>query len=86
MGVESMTVASEAQIDPRIGRRVTWEIYGVRFVGTVKRVFNDPLDGEEYLSVTVERDNDRPSPYQGIPASIHPPGTLNKGNAQWVDG
>lgn len=80
-----MTVESETSVDPRIGRKVTWEIYGVKFVGTVRRAFNDSSDGEEFLSVDVESVDDGPDRNPGIPASIYPPGTPNKGNAQWAD-
>ena len=72
------------QVDPRIGRRVTWNVYSLQFEGTVIRPFNDPFDGEEFLAVTVEKTNDGPPWYPGIPASIYPPGTPGKGNARWL--
>jgi hypothetical protein len=85
MGVEPMTAATGVPIDRRIGRKVTWQVYGLRFVGTVRSAFNDPFDGEEFLSVDVESVNDGPNLYPGVPASIFPPDTPCKGNAQWVD-
>jgi hypothetical protein len=79
----------ENQVDSRVGRKVTWEIYGLMFMGTVKSVFKDK-DGDERLSVEVETEQDEVSPakanrHPGIPASIYPPGTNGKGNAMWVN-
>lgn len=85
MGVEQVTATPETSTDSRIGRKVTWEIYGLVFVGTVIRAYNDFSDGEEFLAVDVETTNGGRPWYPGIPASIFPPGTPNKGNAQWVD-
>lgn len=86
IGVEPMTAESEASVDPRVGRKVTWNIYGLQFVGTVRSAYSCTFsDGEEFLSVDVESENGRPHRYPGIPASIFPPGTPDKGNAQWVN-
>lgn len=60
MGVEQMTDALESPVSPYIGRKITWNVYGIQFVGTVASLnrFMPADDQPEDASLSVKVDKE----------------------------
>ncbi len=66
-----------ANSDPRIGRRITWNLYGIQFEGTVTGVYQD-FDETEMLAVKIEKNG------QGTACVFPPENNPRPVPSQWL--